>query len=120
MSQLHQLRGRVGRGTVQSSCVLMFEAGLSSRARDRIAIMRESTDGFVIAERDLQLRGAGELLGTRQTGSMQFRIADIMRDKHLLESAKQLSESIQQTNADDAQLLVSRWMGDNAPDYGNV
>ena len=98
----------------------MFEAGLSSRARDRIAIMRESTDGFVIAERDLQLRGAGELLGTRQTGSMQFRIADIMRDKHLLESAKQLSESIQQTNADDAQLLVSRWMGDNAPDYGNV
>ena len=120
LSQLHQLRGRVGRGTVQSSCVLMFEAGLSSRARDRIAIMRESTDGFVIAERDLQLRGAGELLGTRQTGSMQFRIADIMRDKHLLESAKQLSESIQQTNADDAQLLVSRWMGDNAPDYGNV
>jgi len=120
LSQLHQLRGRVGRGKVQSSCVLMFEAGLSNRARDRIAIMRESTDGFVIAEKDLQLRGAGELLGTRQTGSMQFRIADIMRDKHLLDTAKQLSEHIQQTDADSIERLVSRWMGDNAPDYGNV
>ena len=120
LSQLHQLRGRVGRGKIQSSCVLMYEAGLSNRARDRIAIMRESTDGFVIAERDLQLRGAGELLGTRQTGSMQFRIADIMRDKHLLEPARQLSENIQKTNADNAQLLVNRWMGDNTPDYGNV
>ena len=98
----------------------MYEAGLSNRARDRIAIMRESTDGFVIAERDLQLRGAGELLGTRQTGSMQFRIADIMRDKHLLEPARQLSENIQKTNADNAQLLVNRWIGDNTPDYGNV
>ena len=120
LSQLHQLRGRVGRGKIQSSCVLMYEAGLSNRARDRIAIMRESTDGFVIAERDLQLRGAGELLGTRQTGSMQFRIADIMRDKHLLEPARQLSENIQKTNADNAQLLVNRWIGDNTPDYGNV
>jgi ATP-dependent DNA helicase RecG len=118
LSQLHQLRGRVGRGSVQSSCVLMFEAGLSNRARDRIAIMRESTDGFVIAERDLQLRGAGELLGTRQTGAMQFRIADIMRDKHLLEPARQLSEQV--TGADNIERLVSRWMGDNAPDYSNV
>ncbi len=120
LSQLHQLRGRVGRGKLQSSCVLMFEAGLSNRARDRIAIMRESTDGFVIAEKDLQLRGAGELLGTRQTGSMQFRIADIMRDKHLLEPAKKLSEHIQQVEPGNVELLVSRWMGDNAPDYGNV
>jgi ATP-dependent DNA helicase RecG len=120
LSQLHQLRGRVGRGQVPSSCVLMYEAGLSNRSRDRIAIMRESTDGFVIAERDLQLRGAGELLGTRQTGSMQFRIADLMRDKHLLDSAKKLSEHIQELHADRIGPLVSRWMGENAPDYGNV
>jgi len=120
LSQLHQLRGRVGRGQVQSSCVLMFEAGLSARARERITIMRESTDGFVIAERDLQLRGAGELLGTRQTGSMQFRIADIMRDRHLLQQAKALGEQIQSSNSGQVNLLVKRWMGDNAPDYGNV
>jgi len=82
--------------------------------------MRESTDGFVIAERDLQLRGAGELLGTRQTGSMQFRIADIMRDRHLLQQAKALGEQIQSSNSGQVNLLVKRWMGDNAPDYGNV
>ena len=98
----------------------MFEAGLSNRARERIAIMRESTDGFVIAERDLQIRGAGELLGTRQTGSMQFRIADVLRDRDLLDRAKTLGEQIQNTDSGKVDLLVNRWLGDNAPDYGTV
>ncbi len=117
LSQLHQLRGRVGRGSVSSSCVLVFESGLSQRAKQRIAIMRETNDGFAIAEKDLELRGAGELLGTRQTGVMQFRIADLMRDKKLLEQARQLSE---QVPAENVPALVERWMGDEAPEYGNV
>ena len=117
LSQLHQLRGRVGRGSVSSSCVLVYESGLSQRAKQRIAIMRETNDGFAIAEKDLELRGAGELLGTRQTGVMQFRIADLMRDKQLLEKARQLSE---QVPADRIPALVERWMGDEAPEYGNV
>ena len=117
LSQLHQLRGRVGRGRVSSSCVLVYEQGLSQRAKQRIAIMRETNDGFAIAEKDLELRGAGELLGTRQTGVMQFRIADLMRDKQLLEKARQLAE---QVPADKIAALVERWMGDEAPEYGNV
>lgn len=120
LSQLHQLRGRVGRGSVQSSCVLIYENGLSQRARDRIGIMRETNDGFAIAEKDLELRGAGELLGTRQTGAMNFRIADIMRDKKLLTRTKEISEQIQQYHPDFVALLVKRWMGDEAPEYGNV
>jgi ATP-dependent DNA helicase RecG len=120
LSQLHQLRGRVGRGDVASHCVLLFEAGLSRKARERIAIMRETTDGFAIAEKDLQLRGAGELLGTRQTGSLQFRIADIMRDKSLLEQASEISDSL--INRSDAAVdaLIDRWLGGDAPEYGNV
>lgn len=120
LSQLHQLRGRVGRGSVESSCVLMYENGLSQRARDRIAIMRETNDGFAIAEKDLELRGAGEMLGTRQTGAMNFRIADIMRDKKLLADVKVLSERIQRYTPELVEPLVKRWMGDDAPDYGNV
>jgi len=80
LSQLHQLRGRVGRGSQQSSCVLLYEPGLSQRARDRIGILRDTNDGFLIAEKDLELRGAGEVLGTRQTGSAQFKIADLVRE----------------------------------------
>ncbi|MEM7258518.1 MAG: helicase-related protein, partial [Pseudomonadota bacterium] len=117
LSQLHQLRGRVGRGSVASSCVLVYESGLSQRATERIAIMRETNDGFAIAEKDLELRGAGELLGTRQTGVTHFRIADLMRDKHLLERARELADKVppKQVSA-----LVDRWMGGDAPVYGNV
>jgi len=120
LSQLHQLRGRVGRGTVQSSCVLIYDGQLSQRSKDRIAIMRETNDGFAIAEKDLELRGAGELLGTRQTGSMVFRIADIIRDRKLLEMARELSDEIQATSPAHVDLLITRWMGDEAPEYGNV
>ncbi len=117
LSQLHQLRGRVGRGSVASSCVLVYETGLSQRARERIAIMRESNDGFAIAEKDLELRGAGELLGTRQTGAMHFRIADLMRDKHLLDQARVIADKVPSENIT---ALVDRWMGGDAPVYGNV
>ncbi|HLF22566.1 MAG TPA: ATP-dependent DNA helicase RecG, partial [Burkholderiales bacterium] len=80
LSQLHQLRGRVGRGAAQSSCVLLYQAPLSEVARDRLAALRETNDGFEIARRDLEMRGPGELLGTRQTGLAAFHIADIVRD----------------------------------------
>ena len=80
LAQLHQLRGRVGRGTDASSCVLLYRAPLSQLARERLKVIRESSDGFEIARRDLELRGPGELLGTRQTGLAQLRVADLMRD----------------------------------------
>ena len=120
LSQLHQLRGRVGRGTQQSSCVLMFEKGLSQRARDRIGILRETNDGFLIAEKDLELRGAGEVLGTRQTGSAQFKIADLMRDKKLLPQVKIISDEISSRHPHQVLLLISRWFGKDSPEYGNV
>ena len=84
LAQLHQLRGRVGRGTEASFCVLLYGENLSDQARQRMAVLRESSDGFVIAEKDLELRGPGELLGTRQTGDMQFRLADTRRDAHMI------------------------------------
>jgi len=84
LAQLHQLRGRVGRGSHESSCVLMYHGALSEAAHQRLAVLRESCDGFVIAQRDLELRGPGELLGTRQTGMLRFRIADLQRDRGLL------------------------------------
>lgn len=120
LSQLHQLRGRVGRGSTQSSCVLLFEPGFSQRARDRISTLRETNDGFLIAERDLELRGAGEVLGTRQTGSAQFRIADLMRDKKLLPGVKIICDDITANHPDRILPLIMRWLGDDSPEYGNV
>ncbi|HQQ62266.1 MAG TPA: ATP-dependent DNA helicase RecG, partial [Pseudomonadales bacterium] len=96
LAQLHQLRGRVGRGTAASHCVLLYGAPLSRHARERLAILRDSDDGFVIAEKDLELRGPGELLGTRQTGDMVFRIADLARDAHWLPQVKQCAEILLQ------------------------
>ncbi|SEG79032.1 ATP-dependent DNA helicase RecG [Marinobacterium lutimaris] len=110
LAQLHQLRGRVGRGSVESFCVLMYHAPLSQQGRERLAVMRESTDGFRIAEKDLELRGPGEVLGTRQTGMMQFRIADLQRDAHLLPRVKRAAADIEQAPAlMDA--LIRRWLG---------
>ncbi len=120
LSQLHQLRGRVGRGSQQSSCVLLYEKGLSQRARDRIGILRETNDGFLIAEKDLELRGAGEVLGTRQTGSAQFKIADLMRDKKLLPQVKQMTDEITVRHPQQVVPLISRWLGEESPEYGNV
>jgi len=120
LSQLHQLRGRVGRGSQQSSCVLLYEPGLSQRARDRIGILRDTNDGFLIAEKDLELRGAGEVLGTRQTGSAQFKIADLVRDRELLSDAKTIGDEITVKHPDLIVALLARWLGSDSPEYGNV
>lgn len=118
LSQLHQLRGRVGRGSQESFCVLMYHAPLSRQGRERIAVMRETTDGFRIAERDLELRGPGEVLGTRQTGMMQFKIADLQRDADLMEAVHQCAIGIQSESA-HALALGRRWISD-AEQYAQV
>ena len=119
LAQLHQLRGRVGRGSTQSFCVLLYAQPLSKQGRQRLEIMRETNDGFVIAERDLELRGPGEVLGTRQTGEMSFRIADLMRDGDLLEDSKQLAGVLLEKDPQRGERLVKRWLG-NASQYGEV
>ena len=114
LSQLHQLRGRVGRGSTQSTCVLIYQAPLSQTARARLQILRESSDGFLIAERDLELRGPGELLGTRQAGYLQFRIADLSRDADLLDSAKFAADHLMREAPKQAEALVRRWIGNQS------
>ena len=111
LSQLHQLRGRVGRGSEASSCVLLYQAPLSQMARERLETMRETTDGFMIAERDLELRGPGELLGTRQTGLAAFRVADLVRDADLLPDVQRLADRLLQERPEMADRLVERWIG---------
>jgi ATP-dependent DNA helicase RecG len=119
LAQLHQLRGRVGRGTEESSCVLVFSPPLTENAKTRIDTMRNTNDGFKIAQVDLEIRGPGEVLGTRQTGMLQLRIANIMRDQDLIplvqESAKQLLKDYPK-NAD---AVIQRWLG-RSTDYGQV
>ena len=109
LAQLHQLRGRVGRGSVVSHCVLLFHAPLSKTATARLAVLRESNDGFVIAQRDLEIRGPGELLGTRQTGLAELRIADLARDSALIPVAQQLAHQLSRDPA-VAELLIERWL----------
>jgi ATP-dependent DNA helicase RecG len=105
LAQLHQLRGRVGRGQVASHCILMYKPPLSSVGEARLRTMRETTDGFVIAERDLMLRGPGDLLGTRQTGEREFRIADLSRDTHLLPAAERIAACLESDDAASSSLL---------------
>jgi len=111
LAQLHQLRGRVGRGAAASSCVLMYQPPLSAMARQRLETMRQTNDGFVIAEKDLELRGPGELLGTRQTGLAAFRIADLARDAALLPAVHALAERLLQDDPAAADRVVARWVG---------
>ena len=111
LAQLHQLRGRVGRGSAASSCVLLYQPPLSAKARERLATMRETSDGFVIAEKDLELRGPGELLGTRQTGLAGFRVADLARDADLLPQVHALGERLLAASPDVAARIVARWVG---------
>ncbi|MDF2182435.1 ATP-dependent DNA helicase RecG [Neptuniibacter sp. CAU 1671] len=118
LAQLHQLRGRVGRGSVESHCVLMYHAPLSRQGRERLKVMRETSDGFKIAEKDLELRGPGEVLGTRQTGVMQFRMADLQRDADMLTRIRTLAEPMQQW-PEQVDQLIQRWLG-HAENYGNV
>lgn len=111
LAQLHQLRGRVGRGEAESHCVLLYSTPLSQQSMERLSIMRQTTDGFKIAEMDLKLRGPGEVLGTRQTGDMQLRIADIQRDMYLLPDIKNAAELLIQQYPDNAQAIIRRWLG---------
>jgi ATP-dependent DNA helicase RecG len=111
LAQLHQLRGRVGRGAAASSCVLMYKPPLSQMARERLEVMRASTDGFLIAEKDLELRGPGELLGTRQTGLASFRVADLVRDAGLLPEVHRAADVLLADAPQLADRLVERWVG---------
>ncbi len=110
LAQLHQLRGRVGRGEQASVCVLMYKK-LSQQARERLGVMRETSDGFEIARRDLALRGPGEILGTRQTGLLQLKIADLQRDELLLEEVAQVADRLLDDNPAAAEALIERWTG---------
>jgi ATP-dependent DNA helicase RecG len=119
LSQLHQLRGRVGRGDSDSYCLLMYQPPLSDMARQRLGILRDSNDGFVIAEKDLELRGPGEVLGTRQTGAVHFKIADLARDADLLDNIRQIGERLFTEAPDAVQPLCDRWLGAST-DYAEV
>jgi ATP-dependent DNA helicase RecG len=119
LSQLHQLRGRVGRGSQSSHCVLLYSAPLSGNGAARLKIMRETNDGFKIAEKDLEIRGPGEVLGTRQTGDMQFRIADLQRDAHLLPEVKRMAIVLLHEYTDNVDPLIARWLG-HSEQYGQA
>ena len=109
LSQLHQLRGRVGRGEIQSHCVLMYQKPISKNAKERLTAMRETNDGFLLAEKDLALRGAGEMLGTKQSGEKQFRIANLERDMDMIDGVVHVSEIILNEDLNKANELISRW-----------
>jgi ATP-dependent DNA helicase RecG len=119
LSQLHQLRGRVGRGAAESHCVLLYQPPLSEAARARLAALRETNDGFEIARRDLEMRGPGEMLGTRQAGMPQFHIADLLRDRALLPRVQQVAELLLRDYPECVDPIVRRWLG-GAETYGNV
>ncbi|MFP6829627.1 MAG: ATP-dependent DNA helicase RecG [Gammaproteobacteria bacterium] len=114
LAQLHQLRGRVGRGAAASSCVLLYKSPLSGLARERLGVMRETTDGFKVAQKDLELRGPGEVLGTRQTGVMQLKIADLVRDAHLLPEVIRLSDELVEKYPQRVEPLIRRWLSGQA------
>lgn len=111
LAQLHQLRGRVGRGDLQSHCVLLYQAPLSETGKARLNIMRDTNDGFAIAEEDLRLRGPGEILGTKQTGGLQFRIADLKRDGHWIPSVQKWAQELVETDPQTIVDLQQRWVG---------
>ena len=119
LAQLHQLRGRVGRGTTASSCVLLYQAPLSKNAFKRIDALRKSSDGFEIARIDLEIRGPGEVFGTRQTGELRFRIADLSRDQYLLPDVQQAAQTVLTQTPDVAEKLIKRWIH-RADDYSKV
>lgn len=112
LAQLHQLRGRVGRGSTASFCVLVYHPPLSAQGRERLQVMRETNDGFLIAQKDLDIRGPGELLGTRQTGEIALRIADLKRDADLLIGLRPIAQRLLEQAPEQAQRLLTRWRGD--------
>ncbi|WP_226573674.1 ATP-dependent DNA helicase RecG [Mangrovibacter yixingensis] len=110
LAQLHQLRGRVGRGAVASHCVLLYKSPLSKTAQMRLQVLRDSNDGFVIAQKDLEIRGPGELLGTRQTGNAEFKVADLLRDQRMIPEVQRLARHIHEKYPQQALALIERWM----------
>ncbi|WP_145594456.1 ATP-dependent DNA helicase RecG [Yersinia aleksiciae] len=110
LAQLHQLRGRVGRGAVASHCVLLYKTPLSKTAQMRLQVLRDSNDGFVIAQRDLEIRGPGELLGTKQTGSAEFKVADLLRDQAMIPEVQRVARHLHQQYPEHAQALIERWL----------
>jgi ATP-dependent DNA helicase RecG len=119
LAQLHQLRGRVGRGGYESDCVLLYGEALSEVARARLKAIRETNDGFEIARRDLELRGPGELLGTRQTGLADLRVADLVRDSDLLPSVQAAAETLLKQDLTAVNALTQRWVGTGVR-YGRI
>ena len=114
LAQLHQLRGRVGRDKKQAACALLYHPPLSGTARRRLDVMRTTSDGFKIAREDMKIRGPGEILGTRQTGEMQFRIADLTRDTKQLEQVLKISERMLEEAPESCDKLIGRWLGESA------
>ncbi|NOI66268.1 ATP-dependent DNA helicase RecG [Vibrio sp. 99-8-1] len=112
LAQLHQLRGRVGRGQIASHCVLLYHAPLSKTAQKRLGVLRESNDGFIIAQRDLEIRGPGELLGTKQTGLADFKIADLVRDQQLIPEIQKMARYIHDNYPKNAHAIIERWLGE--------
>jgi ATP-dependent DNA helicase RecG len=119
LAQLHQLRGRVGRGAQAASCVLLYRPPLTDVARERLNVLRATNDGFAVAQKDLELRGPGEVLGTRQTGIQQLRVADLMRDADLLPAVIDISEQLLATNPAASDALIRRWSRGQA-EYAKV
>lgn len=119
LAQLHQLRGRVGRGAVESQCVLMYQSPLSKTATKRLAVLRESNDGFYIAQKDLEIRGPGELMGTRQTGLAELKIADLVRDAALIPQVQSIASTLWQRYPANAQAIINRWIG-SKEQYGHA
>ncbi|OYY54324.1 MAG: hypothetical protein B7Y53_06395, partial [Halothiobacillus sp. 28-55-5] len=119
LAQLHQLRGRVGRGSVASFCVLLFDEPMSDKARARLQLMRETQDGFKLAEADLVQRGPGEILGTRQTGLAKLKVADLVLDEPWLALARALADELIAAQSPNIPALLRRWIG-AAQHYGQV
>lgn len=119
LAQLHQLRGRVGRGTAESQCVLMYQSPLSKTATQRLGVLRESNDGFFIAQKDLEIRGPGELMGTRQTGLAELKIADLVRDAGIIPQVQNIAGHLWENYPSHAQAIINRWIGQKEQ-YGHA
>ena len=119
LSQLHQLRGRIGRGNKESFCALIYQSPLNKIAKERLRVMEDTNDGFVIAEKDLELRGPGEVLGTRQAGIPDFQIANLKRDSYLLPKIQEIAKQLLEKNPKNVRLLIERWLG-KKHEYSNV
>lgn len=119
LAQLHQLRGRIGRGQQASHCVLLYQHPLSNNGKQRLHVLRQTSDGFEIARRDMEIRGPGEVLGTRQAGALKFKIADIVRDEDMLQNAQMAAHELMESGYTQVDRLVRRWLG-HCEQYGQV